>query len=811
LAGGAAALAAGAAAFGPICRHVAEQAAGRYGATVTIARVRPTLQGVRFEDVAVTLPEVRGVAIHFDRVEAKLGRAGRRIVLREGRVTAIGARDALRADLEAWRSRRSSGEAPSAAQRSTASHVELEGLDVSWANAAESPTESVVALGVRVERDGEVAHFSTARATVAARGSSVVVLDGRIDIQQRNGASRVAGLGAASVVADLVVPVAAPAATPKLPVVDQPAAEPAREPQGSRGKVRRLQAERVKERPEPRDAKGAVVSEPSRDALRAATAASGIYRAALVDLAKLVEGAIVPGATIRLGGLRAKVRRGSESLNLGPGTLLIEAGGGILVVELVHGGADADGPQGAPPAIPADEVLTFRLAIPLGSDPHEVAADVRGGPIWLSALGVREGDFGLFDVSHTSLTTRSHLVLSADGRTLAVDGDAKIHGLSLQSAALSDEAVAGLEVAVQLRASADLDGGRISVAQGELDLGAIRVLGHADYERTPVGQHLRAAFDMPITACQAMLDSMPKGLVPKLQGMRLAGSYAVRGHADIDTANFDRGFGLDWDAANTCRVVEAPAALAVERFRAPFRRTAYDGEGRAVSLETGPGTAEWVAGSAISKFMEVAVLTTEDGGFRRHHGFDHEAIRNSVRENLRRRRFVRGASTISMQLAKNLYLDRGKNLSRKLQEAVLTMYLEQELTKEQILELYFNVVEFGPMVYGIGPAARYYYNTDAHSLSLGQALYISSIMPNPKLQHFGEGGAVSMSWMSYLRKLMKLARGHDLVTEEELEEGLRETVVRGSPTPLRSAKPMNGPEGEEPIDPVDPMDMVQPF
>src|SRR5438046_465396 len=139
--------------------------------------------------------------------------------------------------------------------------------------------------------------------------------------------------------------------------------------------------------------------------------------------------------------------------------------------------------------------------------------------------------------------------------------------------------------------------------------------------------------------------------------------------------------------------------------------------------------------------MEVAVLTTEDGAFRRHHGFDQEAIKNSIRENLRKRRFVRGASTISMQLAKNLYLDRSKNLARKLEEAILTMYLEQELTKDQLLELYLNVVEFGPMVYGIGPAARHYFNAAASELSLSQALYISSIMPNPKNQYFGAGGA----------------------------------------------------------------------
>jgi hypothetical protein len=305
---------------------------------------------------------------------------------------------------------------------------------------------------------------------------------------------------------------------------------------------------------------------------------------------------------------------------------------------------------------------------------------------------------------------------------------------------------------------------------------------------------------MPLTACQSMLDSAPKGLVPKLSGMRMAGSFALRGSVDVDTAHLDRGFRLEWDASSSCRVTEAPAAIHVERFKGPFRRTAYDAQGKPVSIESGPGTPEWVPYSAISKFMESAVLTTEDGGFPRHHGFDHEAIKNSIRENLRKKRFVRGASTISMQLAKNLYLDRGKNLSRKLQEAVLTMYLEQELTKEQIMELYLNVVEFGPMVYGIGPAARHYFSTSAKDLSLGQALYISSILPNPKVQHFGAGGAVAPGWMAYLHKLMKIARDRHRVSDEEMEEGLRETVIRGSPAPQRSAGPANA----GPIDPSAP-------
>ncbi|MGE3674004.1 MAG: biosynthetic peptidoglycan transglycosylase, partial [Polyangiaceae bacterium] len=199
--------------------------------------------------------------------------------------------------------------------------------------------------------------------------------------------------------------------------------------------------------------------------------------------------------------------------------------------------------------------------------------------------------------------------------------------------------------------------------------------------------------------------------------------------------------------------------------------------GEAIPFQTGPGSVNWTPRASISRHMETAVLICEDGRFFRHRGFDEEAIHNSIRENIKQRRFVRGASTISMQLAKNLYLKREKTLSRKLQEAVLTMLLEQEFSKQQLIELYLNVIEFAPGVYGIGPAARYYFNTHPSQLSLGQALYIGSILSNPKQQHFGPSGEVGPGWAGYLRKLMKLGNRIHLVSDAELEDGLREQVT----------------------------------
>jgi len=263
--------------------------------------------------------------------------------------------------------------------------------------------------------------------------------------------------------------------------------------------------------------------------------------------------------------------------------------------------------------------------------------------------------------------------------------------------------------------------------------------------------------------------------------MRFAGSLSAKGHARFEGGQIEKTFDVAWDGNLSCRVLEAPESIRVANFRKPFPKLVYTPEGAEKTMTFGPGTAEWVPYSAISKFMSVGALVCEDGRFHRHHGFDQEAIINSLRENLLAGAFKRGASTITMQLAKNLYLSREKVLARKLQEAVLTLYLEQELTKQEILELYFNLIEFGPMVYGIGPAARHWFNTSAADLTLGQSLYLASILQNPKKQFFAAGGAVLPARLNYLKKLMESAKKLHLISDAEAEAGLEENVVYGQP------------------------------
>ena len=720
------------------------------GATVVIERAVPCWGGVRLRGLRARLVGVESVGIAVDEVEIRWGLGGRRVVVRGGRVSAIGPRSVLLDEVGAWRARRPSGSTGGGG----GSQLELGGLEVSWKDRETSPTEELTAREVRVERLAGGLTVTASAAVLSFGATRVQVADGRVELAIEGAKTRLRGLSASAI--DGEVRLGAAETTGDVGGALVPSA-------------------------------GSAAPVPAREAGLGARAAR--VREQALRAIRAVDGALEPNAKVDLGGLRARIHVGDDVLNLGPGVFGARRDGGRLILELSPSAGQAS-------SVPGEQVLSFSLSAPVGGEAGDIVADVRGGPIGLATLGIREGDFGLLDVGRTALDTRSHLVLSADGRRFTVEGEGRLHGLSIRNAAMSDEPVRGLELAWRARGEAMLDGSKLRLEEGEIDLGAVRVKAHGAIEQSGDGRVVSGEVEVPLTACQSMLESIPRGLAPKLAGMRMAGSFGLRGRGQVDTGRLDR-MRVDWDVSNSCRVTEAPPEVAVERFTRPFKHAAYGADGVRIELETGPGTPGWTALAATSRFMEVAVLTTEDGAFHRHHGFDEEAIRNSIRENLRKGRFVRGASTISMQLAKNLYLDRTKNLSRKLQEAVLTMYLEQELTKEQILELYFNVVELGSMVYGVGPAARHYFGTSAGELSLGQALYMASVLPNPKNQHFAAGGAVAPGWTRYLRKLMEVAHARKRISDDELAEGLRETVVRGSPSPRRAPRgdEVEGPDG----------------
>ncbi len=140
----------------------------------------------------------------------------------------------------------------------------------------------------------------------------------------------------------------------------------------------------------------------------------------------------------------------------------------------------------------------------------------------------------------------------------------------------------------------------------------------------------------------------------------------------------------------------------------------------------------WVPYERISIHLKRAIVAAEDSKFLDHEGFDWEALQKAYEKNLAKGRIVAGGSTISQQLAKNLFLSSKKTPWRKLQEAVITVMLEAVMEKRRILEIYLNVIEWGNGVFGAEAAARYYYKSNAAALGPAQAARLAAMVPNPR-------------------------------------------------------------------------------
>jgi monofunctional biosynthetic peptidoglycan transglycosylase len=157
--------------------------------------------------------------------------------------------------------------------------------------------------------------------------------------------------------------------------------------------------------------------------------------------------------------------------------------------------------------------------------------------------------------------------------------------------------------------------------------------------------------------------------------------------------------------------------------------TALMNEREAIGISGRPVT--WLPLSQIAPSLRHAVIVAEDAKFYRHHGIDWEALWDALERNWKERRLYRGGSTITQQLAKNLYLDPEKTLGRKLTEALIALRMERRLSKARILELYLNVVEWGRGVYGAEAAARHHFGKSAAELTIGEAAWLAAMLPAP--------------------------------------------------------------------------------
>lgn len=204
----------------------------------------------------------------------------------------------------------------------------------------------------------------------------------------------------------------------------------------------------------------------------------------------------------------------------------------------------------------------------------------------------------------------------------------------------------------------------------------------------------------------------------------------------------------------------------------------------------------WVPLSSISPYLIKAVLIGEDDKFWSHEGFDYEAIKKAIEKDIKAGKFKFGGSTISQQLAKNLYLSPSKTPFRKLREAIITWKMEKILSKRRILTIYLNIAEWGEGIFGIEAAARHYYGKSASELNPEESARLSAVLPNPrKFNPLGDSRYVVHR--SNLIYSIMVRRGivvpeYEEVIEEGKDKSIEEPVPKenqGEPSPLDKLSP----------------------
>jgi len=275
---------------------------------------------------------------------------------------------------------------------------------------------------------------------------------------------------------------------------------------------------------------------------------------------------------------------------------------------------------------------------------------------------------------------------------------------------------------------------------------------------------------IPKMKAQDFIESLPEGLFTHFEGMEAEGTFDYKLDFQYNKNkpnNLVFESNLRKDGLKIIKYGEANLSKLNGTFT--YRAIINDRPQRAILV--GPGNPNYTPLEQISPYLRKSVLTTEDPSFFSHHGFINQAFKQSIVKNIKTKKFSRGASTISMQLIKNVFLTREKTLSRKLEEILLVYILENNriVSKERMLEVYFNVIEWGPNVYGIGEAANFYFQKSPSQLSLNECLYLANIIPSPRkfMSQFNDEGNLRQFAINRDKNVRNIMLRRGIITSED--------------------------------------------
>ena len=289
------------------------------------------------------------------------------------------------------------------------------------------------------------------------------------------------------------------------------------------------------------------------------------------------------------------------------------------------------------------------------------------------------------------------------------------------------------------------------------------------YQHSPK-KTLAVDFKIPLMASQDFFESLPKGLFTNVEGIETKGDLGFNMHFFMDTKLPDSVQFVCAMPKNKFRILSYGEAR-LNKLNEEFLYTAFEKGHPVKSFMVGPSNPNYVPLANISPYLQNALMTSEDGNFYWHNGFNENAFRKSIAENYKKGRFARGGSTISMQLVKNVFLTRNKTIARKVEEALIVWLIESNriASKERMYEVYLNIIEWGPGIYGAGEASAYYFNKKAADLSLAESIYLAMIVPRPKWfkYNFDETGKLKPHVADFYRIIANHLVRKEIITEDQ--------------------------------------------
>lgn len=360
-----------------------------------------------------------------------------------------------------------------------------------------------------------------------------------------------------------------------------------------------------------------------------------------------------------------------------------------------------------------------------------------------------------------------------------VDVDLDCTELSLKQPRLADTTIFIPQIRTDLYI--DLTKNRIEISPASLiQIDSLKIHPQIELQKDKAWK-LRASVNEQNINAQDFLNALPEGLFGPVKTVKTTGAVDYHFLLDLDMSKPDS---LTIESGITKRDFKIVNPGVLARMNNSFLYTAYEDGKPFRSFIVGSENPNFTPASVVSPLLINAILQSEDGQFFYHKGFRLDAIKEALAHDIKVGKFARGGSTISMQIVKNVFLDRNKNIARKLEEAMIVWLIESNsiTSKQRMFDVYLNIIEWGPGIYGVKEASEYYFKKSPAELTLDEAIFMASIIPRPKkfFWSLAADGKLRESQYGHFRIVRNRLIRNGIIQDDSINEYIPHIDINGS-------------------------------